>query len=302
MFNSLLVTGANGFIGRELLTSLSNTCFKVVACYRHKDKLSKTYVKSDNIDYVKVDIRAPSDFKAIQQDIDVVVHLAAEIHSHKNSNNFRESIESNLLGTYNLLEFCKNNKVKKLLYMSSKTVYGEPRSNKITEKHPTTPGGVAFNYGFGKLAGEMLCDCYTRELGIKLVNLRMSPVYGHSQESWFLIPRIVRQVKNKHKLQIKGDGTNIMDFLHVYDCVEAILKSIDSDQVGTFNIGPLSYVTLSEMIDKIVSIFSDSKSINVVYDSSVPIYKNFIMDITLARTKLGFKPTIQLVEGLKLFK
>lgn len=296
----VLVTGATGFIGKALLRRLAKGNFDIIACYRTKKTYEKNKISSSNITYFNLDLTNRDDFKKITQRVDVVIHLAAQVFKSDTENLFEDFLNNNVLGTYNLLEFCKGKNVGRIIYISSKYVYGEPEIEKVDETYPAQPSGTFFYYGMGKLMCEHLCIRHSHDFDIKLIILRLSPVFGEEQREWYLIPRLIKKVRNKQNLVLYGDGSNVMEYLYVDDCVEAIIKSLDTPHDGIYNIGPGESLTFRGVIDSILKVYSPDQSITVHYDSGQkPGEKGFILDIRRAEEKLGFKPAYTFEDGLR---
>jgi nucleoside-diphosphate-sugar epimerase len=296
---SILVTGATGFIGRSLLKKLAQGSYDIIACYRTPKTYEKNKIDSDNINYFNLDLTNKRDFEKITQSVDTVVHLASQVFRSGGENSFEGFISNNVLGTHNLLEFCQRKNVRRIIYLSSKYVYGEPEIDKVDETYPARPCGTFFNYGMSKLICEHLCIRYCHDYHIESVILRLSPVYGEEQGEWCLLPRLVNQVRDKQSLTLYGDGANIMEYLYIDDGVAAIMSALDTPHQGIYNIGPGKSLTFKELVDQIVKAYSPDQAINVRYEpQQKPSEKGFILDISQAEAKLGFKPKYTFKNGL----
>lgn len=300
---TLLLTGASGFIGQALLRNLSNSNFDIIALYRTKKNYEKRKINSSNITYLNLDLTNKNDFKKINRKVNIVIHLAAQVFKPAKKNLFGDFLNSNVLGTYNLLEFCKDKDVKKIIYMSSKYVYGEPELEKVDETYPSQPCGTFFYYGLSKLICEYLCRRYSHDFGIKSLIFRLSPIFGEEQGDQHLIPRLIKKIKNNQKIILYGTGSNIMEYLYVNDCVGIIMKSLDTHHDGIYNIGPGKALTLKEIVDKILKVYSNNQPTIVYYEPKQNhSEKGFILNVKKAEKELEFKTIYTFEDGLNKFK
>lgn len=297
---TVLITGASGFIGQALLKRLLRQRLRIIAGYRSQkiQQQSQKNKGEGKVAYLKLDLTKKGDFKKIVQKVDIVVHAGAQTFSHGfDKENSLEDLLNNILGTYNLLEFCREKDVKRIIYLSSKYIYGEPRRKKVDETHPAQPAGRF--YGMGKLAGEHLCKRYSQDFGIKFLIFRLSSVFGKGQKGHFLIPRLIQKVGNNQQIRLYGDGTNIMEYLYIDDCVEIIAQTLDSHYEGIYNIGPGKALTLKELVGKILKVYSNSRPLPVHYEPRQNGPKGgFILDIEKAAGELRYKPSYNFEQGL----
>lgn len=198
---SALVTGSEGFIGKSLIKELRRNNIQMIGL----DKVSGK------------DITKWSDIEPLPK-IDVVFHLAALTFIPFCLRNPREVYEINLLGTLNILEYCRKFNAK-LVYASS-YVYGTPEYLPIDEKHPLQAENP---YTRSKIIAEKLCKSYHEDYNINIVILRPFNVYGPGQRSDFLIPLIIKQIKGNNKIQLK-DPKPKRDFIYVKDISTVRLK------------------------------------------------------------------------------
>lgn len=277
----ILVTGSNGFVGRNLVEELKRGTADVVTL---------TYPNGNGID-----IR---DWKRVKEieDIHMVYHLAAITQVPFSFENPREVYAVNVLGTLNILELCRLHDIEKIVFASS-YVYGPPKYLPIDEKHPVQPTNP---YARSKVMGEDLCKAYYEDYGLKCVILRAFNIYGEDQSENFLIPSILKQlVKGEIKL---NDPEPKRDFVYIKDVISAYAKAGEYDGSGfeIFNIGS----GMSYSVDEIVRKLIDSSGRNVVVTYQNKRRKNEIMntisDCRKAKEKLCWVPLVSIDEGLEI--
>lgn len=240
----VLVTGGAGFIGSHLVKLLlRETDWQVF----NVDKL--TYAGNpENLTEVKDDPR----YKFFQTDIadmnalekvfenkfDYVLHLAAETHVDNSINNAAPFLQTNVTGTYNLLELSRRNNVKKFLYVSTDEVYGDlpiETDEKFDEKSPLKPSSP---YSSSKASGDLLALSFFRTYGLPVMISRCTNNYGTHQYPEKLIPFFTKKLLNNEKAPLYGDGKNVREWIHVEDHNKALLVMLAKGEVGNvYNIG-----------------------------------------------------------------
>ncbi len=273
---SALVTGSEGFIGKSLIKELKKNNIQVI-------ELDKIYGK---------DITNWSDIESLPK-IDVVFHLAALTFIPFCLRYPRETYETNILGTLNIIEYCRKFNAK-LVYASS-YVYGTPEYLPIDEKHPLKAENP---YAESKIMAEKLCKAYHEDYNINIVILRPFNVYGPGQKSDFLIPFIIKQIKGNNKIQLK-DPKPKRDFIYVKDMINAYLKVAEYTGFEIFNIGSGKSYSVKEIADKIVKIYKKEIDIEFTNERRKNEVMDCYADITKAVNILGWQPAINLDQGLK---
>ena len=183
---------------------------------------TNSVLSPDKVELVVGDIRDPALTEACCQGIDVIVHLAANTGVPKSVENPRLDMECNVVGTFNMLEGARAQKVKRFVFASSGAPAGEvePPIHEELPPHPVSP------YGASKLAGEGYCSSYYRTFGIETVCLRFSNVYGPgSTHKSSVVAKFIKQALNGETLEIYGDGTQTRDFIYIDDLIDAIYRA-----------------------------------------------------------------------------
>jgi UDP-glucose 4-epimerase len=248
----VLVTGGAGFIGSHLAEELVRKGFDVSII----DDLSRGKIKNiqkfrDKVSFFREDISNYERVKDFFKGKEVVFHLAALSSVGPCISNPQKCFNSNILGTYNVLKACVKNKIKKIIFASSREVYGDPQYLPIDEEHPLNPKNF---YGASKLLGEFLCKSFYRIYRLDYVCLRKSNVYGE-RDFGRAIPIFIERAKKGEDLVIFG-GEQVLDFIYVKDVVNAYIKAMDYKGVGIFNIGTgkgFSIVNIAELIKKVIN-------------------------------------------------
>ena len=232
-----LVTGGSGFIGSHLVKALTNEGNEVVVV----DKEGRF---SDDYEFIYADIsKEEYNIKILEalQGVDTVFHLAAKARVQPSIEHPIEFNETNVTGTLNLLELCREAGVRRFVFSSSSSVYGDTTEFPTPETAPTGPMSP---YGLQKLIGEQYCQLYAQIHNIETVSLRYFNVYGDNAPTtgaYCLVMGVFTRLKSEGKpLIIYGKGDQRRDFTHVQDVVQANILASKSDKVGkgeVINIG-----------------------------------------------------------------
>ena len=275
----ILVTGSSGFVGRNLVEELKRHNVEVITLTDPAGHRS--------------DIRDWQTVKEIEN-IDMVYHLAAKTYVPFSFENPGETYAVNVLGTLNILELCRLRNVEKIVFVSS-YVYGQPRYLPIDEKHPVQPTNP---YMGSKVLGEELCRAYNTDFGVKCIILRPFNVYGVGQSGDLLIPTIISQLQ-AGKIELK-DPAPKRDFVYVSDLISALIEAGKFDgNFEIFNIGYGTSYSVKEIVDKIVQLYGKEVKMNYENERRKSEIMDVVADIGKAKEKLGWKPKINLNEGLK---
>ena len=233
--------------------------------------------------------------------VDVIIHLAANTGVVPSVENPRQDMEANVIGTFNMLEAARHNKVKRFVFASSGAPVGEcePPIHEEVAPHPVSP------YGASKLACEGYCSAYYRTFGIEAVSLRFGNVYGPgSSHKNSVVAKFIRQAMSGETLEIYGDGKQTRDFIYMDDLIQAIHLAATADGIGgeTFQIATNAETTVNELVDKLCPILADfgHNDVNVRHAAPRPgdVRRNF-SDTSKARHVLGWQAQVGFDEGLR---
>ena len=208
---------------------------------------------------------------------------------------------ANITGTLNVLVAARDAGVKKVVYASSSSVYGDTPT--LPKKEAMVPEPLS-PYAVSKLAGEHYCAAFTASYGLQTACLRYFNVYGPRQaaDSAYaaVIPKFIQLIKQGKPPQIFGDGTQTRDFTFVKDVVRANILASQSLQNGAYNIGTGSSISLNELAHALLKMIGYAK-INPVYSKPRPgDVAHSLADISKAEQAFGYRPLYTLSEGLKI--
>ncbi len=249
----VFITGGAGFIGSHLVDRLCEMGKNVVVF----DNLSsgtienvKKWLNVPNFRFVRGDLLFPSDISESLDGCDTVFHLAANPEVRVGSENPKIHYEQNVLATFNLLEVIRRvGLVKTLIFTSSSTVYGDAKIIPTPEDY--APLKPISTYGASKLAAEALISAYANTYGFKAIIYRLANIVGSRSQHGVIHDFIKKLRENPKRLEILGDGTQTKSYLHVEDCIEAILTGLhaNNEKVTIFNIGSEDQTTVREIAD-----------------------------------------------------
>jgi UDP-glucose 4-epimerase len=233
------------------------------------------------------------------QNVDGVFHFAALWLLHC-IDYPRSAFKVNIEGTFNVAQACVENKVKKLIYSSSASVYGDALEIPMKEDHPYNNKNF---YGATKIAGEHILRSYYYRHDLNFIGLRYMNVYGERQDYKgayiAVIMKILDRLDNNLSPIIDGDGSQALDFINVEDCAIANIKAMKSNKRNEFyNVGTGKQTTLLELTNLILKIYKSNKKI-VFKDINTSLVKNRIGCPVKAKKDLNFQASINLEIGLK---
>jgi nucleoside-diphosphate-sugar epimerase len=231
-----------------------------------------------------------------------VIHLAAVAGVSNYYERSLDTLQVNILGTFNAIEAAIAAGVHRMVYFSTSEIYG-PAADNVSEAVAPTSGPVSdrrWTYSVSKLAGEHIVFRYAEKYGIKVSVVRPFNIYGPRQVGEGAISNFFRRVAQGEPLEVYGEGTDVRAWCHVNDLVKAVdLILSNDDAVGqSFNIGnPDARLTTAELAEKIISLCGRGQIRKTPMGHS--LIRVRAPDISLARSILGFQPVVDLDTGLK---
>jgi UDP-glucose 4-epimerase len=303
----VLVTGGAGFIGSHLADKLVNLASEVVIF----DNLRagslnniKECLKHRNFKFVKGDLLNPKAIIKATKGCDIIFHLAANPEVKIGAENTKVDFEQNLMATRNLLEAARRAKVEGIAFTSTSTVYGEAAVMPTPEDYgPLKPISL---YGASKLGCEALLSAYCHLFSFASVIYRFANVVGSRSKHGVIYDFIKKLMKNQETLEILGDGAQTKSYIHVSDCIDAILFGLRhlKEYVEIFNIGSEDQISVAA-IAKIVIEEMGLKNVKLRFVGGIEgrgwpgDVKLMLLSIQKLR-KLGWKPKYNSEEAVKL--
>ena len=298
-----LVTGAAGFIGSTLSERLLKLGHRVTGIDCLTDYYSlevkranlKTALASSSYEFIEDDL-LNLDLRGLLEGIDWVFHQAAQPGVRLSwGSYFAVYVRNNILVTQKLLEAAKGSDIRKLVYASSSSVYGDSPELPLVETarpQPISP------YGVTKLAGEHLCHLYCVNYGVPTTSLRYFTVYGPRQRPDMAFNKFIRSALKGEQIIVFGDGEQTRDFTYISDAVEANILAAESEEaVGrVLNIGGGSRISVNAVLDILTELVGP---LNVRHEEDQKgDVRHTMSETTAAREVLGYSPKVGIREGL----
>lgn len=307
--SKILVIGGAGFIGSFVVDECLKKNPREIIIYdnftRGKIENIKEFLNDPRCKLYPHggDIRDIDQLNDAMKGVDYVFHLAAMWLLH--CKDFpRTAFHVNIEGTFNVLEACVRNNIKKLIYSSSASVYGNAVEVPMTENHPFNNRNF---YGATKISGEAMCRAFYDRFGLNYVGLRYMNVYGPRQNQTAaytgVIPIMLNKIDSNESPIINGDGTQAYDFVYVEDAARCNILAAESDVTDEFfNVGTQVQTSIKELCDLILRL--KKSNVEVIYkpytkEDARRLVQNRIGSIEKARNLLGYEPKYNLEQGLK---
>lgn len=304
--NRLLVTGAGGFIGSHLAEHLVGLGAEVKAFVRYNSRNDWGLLellpreKLNEIEIVMGDLRDSNAVHHAAKDVDIIFHLGSLVAIPYSYVHPREVIETNVMGTLNILMAAKENGIEEVIHASTSEVYGTAQYVPMDEKHPLQGQSP---YSASKIGADMIAESFYRSFGVPVAIIRPFNTYGPRQSARAVIPTIISQALTREQVCL-GSLHPTRDYTYVDDIVEAFIKVAESPSSigGVINIGANFEISIGDIAKKIISIVG--KNIDIVTDprrirperSEV---ERLWCDNSQAKNRLGWEPKISFDEGLR---
>ena len=306
---NILITGGAGFIGSHLIDFLLDEGNYNITCVDNFDNFYDPVLKRKNLEphignpnfkLVEADIADKNLSAKLDEQYDIVVHLAAKAGVRPSIKDPVLYQQVNVVGLQNILEIAKQKTVKQFVFGSSSSVYGinpnYPWKESDTDLMPVSP------YASSKIAGEWLGKTYSQLFGMRFIALRFFTVYGPRQRPDLAINNFTRKINNGEPINFFGEGNTLRDYTFVKDTVAGIVAAMKYDQSNfeIINLGNNNPVTLSQLVSTIEKILDKKAILNKLpmQEGDVPVT---CADITKAQQLLNYQPATKLEDGLTEF-
>ena len=277
--------GSEGFVGNNLVQELSSK--NDVFC-------ADIFDNSNHQHYQQCDVTNFDNVLNVVNDVDVVIDLVA--HSLVSSiDGPITNAKINIMGLLNILESCRKNDVKKIIFTSASSMIGIPQTSNVSETHPASPQTA---YGITKLTSEHYLRLYQEMYGLNYTVFRFFNIYGPHQKNG-LIPTLYYRIKNNEPLTVFGKGDQIRDYVFIQDVIPFFQKACESDITNNtiFNMGTGIGNTILEVIKQLSEITGIDPSIEYKPERPGEI-GNFVADTKLLSATFGDVPKTLLHDGL----
>jgi CDP-glucose 4,6-dehydratase len=304
----VFVTGATGIVGSWLVKALLDEGAHVVAFVIDADPQSEFY-RSGDIGRVSVVNGALEDFRALErgivgQDVDSVFHLGAQAIVETAHRAPFGTFETNIRGTYNLLEACRlhASRVRRVVVASSDKAYGETAKLPYTESAPLDG---RHPYEVSKSCADLLARSYHHTYGLPVGIVRCGNIYGGGDHHWDrIVPGTIRSLLRGERPIIRSDGTYVRDYLYVKDCVAGYLTlgdALDRPEVAgeAFNFSTESWVRVSEIVAAIQKVMGRTDLDPVIQNAARGEIRSQSLSSQKARERLGWRAAFDLETGLR---
>jgi UDP-glucose 4-epimerase len=298
---TVFFSGAAGFIGSHTVPLLLERGYRVriydsMGNRGNRDQV-EAWARTSEVDFVENDVRYGGAVARAMCGCDLAIHFAA-VSINKSVADPDESIDINLVGNHNVIAAAADAGVRRLVYASSASVYGEPETLPMHEDGPLNP---LTPYCISKLAGEHLLGFYQRQKGLSWIALRFFNVYGPGQKTTAyytsVINHFVRRLAEGQPPVIDGRGEQSMDFVHVRDVARSAVLALECEQANVpVNIG----TGVSTSVAELARLLIDAVGVDVepIFNPRDVLVSRRAADITRARDVLGWTPDESLVDGL----
>jgi NAD dependent epimerase/dehydratase len=302
---SILVTGADGFIGSHLVELLASKRFKVRALSQYNSFNNWGWLEQisclNDIEVVSGDVRDPFFCKEIMKDVDCVFHLAALIAIPYSYNAPQSYVETNVTGTLNICQAAKDIGGIRIIHTSTSEVYGTAQYVPIDEKHPLQPQSP---YSASKIGADAMAMSYYNAFELPVTIARPFNTYGPRQSARAVIPTIIAQIANGAQEIKLGDVTPTRDFNYVTDTCRGFIELANcSDAIGkAVNIGSNYEISVGDTLNLIKDLMKSNVAF-ISEDQRLRPEKSEVFrlwcDNSLISELCGFSPQITLEEGLQ---
>lgn len=286
---NIIVTGANGFIGKHTVAYLKEKGCFVIGIGTRESSVSEAdkYIQCDLSTDRMNDLSALLKEQGVES-VDAVVHLAADM---RHAPYEVEVVGHNCVGVQRLLEWCEQNAIKAFVQLSSLPVIGLPREIPITESHPIKPPTV---YHATKHMQEVLAEYASYTYGLRTVSMRICSPIGPNDNPKTIFPTFVRNALAGDDIVLYGEGSRKQTYIHVRDIAQAIYKAINSEAQGVYNLASRNLISNYELAKKCIDVLGSSSEI--VFSGKPDKLDGVVWEVSIDKlvNDTGFEPEVEL--------
>jgi len=303
----LLITGGAGFIGSHLCDKYTKEGHNVLCLdnFMSGNLMNiKHLLDYRNFKLIKGDIRDFNSLEKIMRDVDVVFHLAAQIHVDRSYIEPQLTYEVNVIGTQNILEVARIYDAKRVIYASTSEVYGSAQYVPIDERHPLN---APHPYGASKIAADRMCYAYMQTYGMNISILRLFNIFGPRQRDigyGGVISIFARRVLSNMSPIIFGDGLQTRDYTYIEDAIRAydLLLKHDEPITEPINFGSGREVSILDLANMVIEFCGKEGNIKPIHmEPRIGEVQRLIADATKAKSLLRWEPKYDFKTGLRSF-
>lgn len=303
----ILITGGAGFIGSHLsekYVAQNNTVICLDNFMNGNLGNIRSLLSLRNFKLVNGDVRDHDLLEKIIRDVDVVIHLAAQIHVDRSILEPKLTYDVNVFGTLNVLELSRRYDVGKVIHTSTSEVYGSAQYVPMDERHPLD---APHPYGASKIAADRMCNAYIQTYGLNVYIIRPFNTFGpHQKDTGYggVISIFVKRVLSDKPPIIYGDGKQTRDYTYIEDLIKAydLVLKYNKPIREPINFGTGKEIRIIDLANKIISLCGKKGKINPVHVTPRPgEVKRLVADYSKAKRLLGWEPKYTLDDGLKSF-
>ena len=296
----IIITGGAGFIGSNLVDILSKKNLKITVLDNLTTGFKKHLNINKNIKFFKCNLLEKEKLKRIFKGHDFVFHFAANADIKDGLKHPKKDLEQNAIVTFNVLEAMRFNKIKKIVFTSTAPVYGN--TNEFPTKENTAMSYQTSLYGASKLYCEGLISSYCEGYEFQSWIFRFVSILGPRYSHGHVYDFVKMLLKDSSKLLVLGNGRQRKSYIHVYDCINAILSAIKNskDRVNIFNLGHNNYINVKKSIDIITQIMNCNPKL--IYSGGSRGWIGDLPFVFLDNKKIkktGWKPKLSIEESIK---
>ena len=278
----ILISGGTGFIGTYLINALKEN--------NEVYSISRSKGSQNNVTWIQQDLGEELDTSRLPSEIDIVIHLAMDPLRGESTKSKLKGISINFLGTYQLLEYAKKASAKTFLFTSTGSIYGN-KENPSKEEDKFDANDF---YSFTKYAAELLVNQYKENFTI--IILRPFHPYGPGQKDSFLVPRLIKNIRNNETINVNNKETPKLSPIYIEDAINIILKSLKLNENLVLNAAGNKFYSVYDICEIIGRLLNKKVNYNFINDKNT---KNLLGDMEYTSTKLSYIPKTNLEEGIK---